>query len=229
MKKESHHIDLLNGHIFPSLTGLALPIMATSLVQTAYNLTDMAWIGRVGSHAVTAVGAAGMYTWFSSGIVMLAKMGGQVKVAHSLGKQQREEARAYGRGALQLTVLLALAFALIANLYADSLIGFFRLENAGHSTGGKDLSQDYLRPDSVSVFESDTDRVVYGGGRQQDSVSGKLHRACYEYDPGSGSYFWNRSLSANGGSRSCCGHGYGTDDSYPCFDDESFQGAGAAA
>ena len=202
MKKESHHIDLLNGHIFPSLTGLALPIMATSLVQTAYNLTDMAWIGRVGSHAVTAVGAAGMYTWFSSGIVMLAKMGGQVKVAHSLGKQQREEARAYGRGALQLTVLLALAFALIANLYADSLIGFFRLENAG---------------------------TVYGGGQQQDSVSGKLHRACYEYDPGSGSYFWNRSLSANGGSRSCCGHGYGTDDSYPCFDDESFQGAGAAA
>ena len=137
MKKESHHIDLLNGHIFPSLTGLALPIMATSLVQTAYNLTDMAWIGRVGSHAVTAVGAAGMYTWFSSGIVMLAKMGGQVKVAHSLGKQQREEARAYGRGALQLTVLLALAFALIANLYADSLIGFFRLENAGTAQAAK--------------------------------------------------------------------------------------------
>jgi len=131
MKKESHHIDLLNGHIFPSLTGLALPIMATSLVQTAYNLTDMAWIGRVGSHAVTAVGAAGMYTWFSSGIVMLAKMGGQVKVAHSLGKQQREEARVYGRGALQLTVLLALAFALIVNLCADPLIGFFRLESAG--------------------------------------------------------------------------------------------------
>ena len=137
MKKESHHIDLLNGHIFPSLTGLALPIMATSLVQTAYNLTDMAWIGRVGSHAVTAVGAAGMYTWFSSGIVMLAKMGGQVKVAHSLGKQQREEARVYGRGALQLTVLLALAFALIVNLCADPLIGFFRLESAGTAQAAK--------------------------------------------------------------------------------------------
>ena len=137
MKKESHHIDLLNGHIFPSLTGLALPIMATSLVQTAYNLTDMAWIGRVGSHAVTAVGAAGMYTWFSSGIVMLAKMGGQVKVAHSLGKQQREEARVYGRGALQLTVLLALAFALIVNLCADPLIGFFLLESAGTAQAAK--------------------------------------------------------------------------------------------
>ena len=32
-------VDLLNGPIFPTLTGLALPIMATSLVQMAYNLT----------------------------------------------------------------------------------------------------------------------------------------------------------------------------------------------
>ena len=38
-------VDLLNGPIFPTLTGLALPIMATSLVQMAYNLTDMAWVG----------------------------------------------------------------------------------------------------------------------------------------------------------------------------------------
>ena len=44
-------VDLLNGPIFPTLTGLALPIMATSLVQMAYNLTDMAWVGRVGSPA----------------------------------------------------------------------------------------------------------------------------------------------------------------------------------
>lgn len=55
MKK---NIDLLNGNILTSLTELALPIMATSLVQTAYNLTDMAWIGMVGSDAVAAVGAA---------------------------------------------------------------------------------------------------------------------------------------------------------------------------
>ena len=49
MKK---NIDLLNGNILKSLTELAVPIMATSLVQTAYNLTDMAWIGMVGSDAV---------------------------------------------------------------------------------------------------------------------------------------------------------------------------------
>ena len=55
---KSHHVDLLNEAIAPALTRLALPIMATSLVQMLYNLTDMAWIGRLGAGAVTAVGSA---------------------------------------------------------------------------------------------------------------------------------------------------------------------------
>lgn len=229
MKKESHHIDLLNGHIFPSLTGLALPIMATSLVQTAYNLTDMAWIGRVGSHAVTAVGAAGMYTWFSSGIVMLAKMGGQVKVAHSLGKQQREEARVYGRGALQLTVLLALAFALIVNLCADPLIGFFRLESAGTAQAAKV----YLRITCGLILFPFLNQTLTGlftaVGDSKTPFFGKLYRTGYEHDPGSHSDFRNRTLSKNGSSRRCFGYSFGTDDGYPCFDDQSFPGTGSAS
>ena len=44
MKK---HIDLLHGPVLSSLTRLAIPIMATSLIQMAYNLTDMIWIGRL--------------------------------------------------------------------------------------------------------------------------------------------------------------------------------------
>ena len=39
-------IDLLHGPVLSSLTRLAIPIMATSLIQMAYNLTDMIWINR---------------------------------------------------------------------------------------------------------------------------------------------------------------------------------------
>ena len=62
-------IDLINGPILSSLTKLALPIMATSLIQMAYNMIDMIWIGRLGSSAVASVGAAGMYMWLSNGPV----------------------------------------------------------------------------------------------------------------------------------------------------------------
>ena len=124
-------IDLLNGKIFTALTELAIPIMATALVQTAYNLTDMAWIGMVGSEAVAAVGAAGMYTWLSTGVVMLAKMGGQVLAAQSLGMGKRERAVASGRAALQMTLFLAVAYGLFTVSLARPLIGFFGLNSAG--------------------------------------------------------------------------------------------------
>ena len=86
-------IDLLHGPVLSSLTRLAVPIMATSLIQMAYNLTDMIWIGRVGSNAVAAVGAAGMYMWLSNGLVALARMGGQVNVGYALGAGQKENCR----------------------------------------------------------------------------------------------------------------------------------------
>ena len=93
-------IDMLNGPVLPSLTRLALPIMATSLIQMAYNLTDMIWIGRIGSNAVAAVGAAGMFMWLSNGLAALPKMGGQVNAGHSLGAGRTEEAARYTLNAL---------------------------------------------------------------------------------------------------------------------------------
>ena len=70
-----------------------------------------------------------MYTWLSGGIVTLARMGGQVKVAHSLGEGSPEEAAEYGRGAIQLTIFLALLFALLSNLFTGPMIGFFGLSS----------------------------------------------------------------------------------------------------
>ena len=80
-------IDLINGPILSSLTKLALPIMASSLLGTAYNITDMAWIGLLGSKAVAGVGVGGMYVWLSQGLVALPRMGGQVNTAQSCGRK----------------------------------------------------------------------------------------------------------------------------------------------
>lgn len=122
-------IDLLNGPVFSSLTRLALPIMATSLVQMAYNLTDMIWIGRISSDAVASVGAAGMYMWFANGIAVLAKMGGQVKVGHSLGAGEQAEACGYARNAIQLSLFLGLLYGVLCFAFQQPLIGFFRLNS----------------------------------------------------------------------------------------------------
>ena len=82
--------NLTQGPINRQLFGLAMPIMATSFIQMAYSLTDMAWVGRLGSEAVAAVGAVGILTWMSGSIALLNKVGSEVSVGQSIGAQNRD-------------------------------------------------------------------------------------------------------------------------------------------
>lgn len=123
------NLDLLHGPIFPSLTKLALPIMATSFVQMAYNMTDMIWIGRIGSGAVAAVGASGMYMWLANGIATMPKMGGQVKTGYSIGADDAADAASYAKSALQIAIFAGIIYGILAILLARPLIGFFNLHS----------------------------------------------------------------------------------------------------
>lgn len=123
-------VNLLEGKIFPSLASLALPIMLTSLVQMAYNLTDMIWIGRLSAGAVAAVGASGMFSWLSLGLGLIASTGGQILVAQNLGAGRREEAVSYARISIQMGICLSALFGFLCVLLNRPLIGFFRLNSA---------------------------------------------------------------------------------------------------
>lgn len=123
------YINLLEGKILPSLGALALPIMAASLIQMAYNLTDMIWIGKIGSNAVASIGAAGMFMWFSNGMATLAKMGGQIKVGQSLGSQDILKGARYAQSSILLCIILALTFSAISIVFAYPMIDFFKLND----------------------------------------------------------------------------------------------------
>ncbi len=49
-------VDLTSGPILKTLAELALPIMISSMLGTAYSIMDMAWIGLLGAKAVAGVG-----------------------------------------------------------------------------------------------------------------------------------------------------------------------------
>ena len=123
----NHTVNLLEGSIPKALSRLAFPIMGTSLIQMAYNLTDMIWIGRLSSSAVAAVGAAGMYLWLANGIVMIPRMGGQVNTAQTLGAGDQERAAEYAKAALHMGALFAAVCTFIYMAFCGPLIGFFRL------------------------------------------------------------------------------------------------------
>lgn len=121
------NLDLTNGPIFKTLAELALPIMASAFLGTAYNITDMAWIGMLGSKAVAGVGVGGMFVWLSQGLVSMARMGGQVHAAQCCGRNEWEKAKEYASSALQLTVIFGIIFAAICVGFTDQLISFFKV------------------------------------------------------------------------------------------------------
>ena len=51
-------IDLTKGKVITVIAALALPIMGSSLLQFTYNLIDMIWVGKLGSHAVASIGSS---------------------------------------------------------------------------------------------------------------------------------------------------------------------------
>jgi len=111
MKKKR---DLTTGSIYKNLLWVAIPTLLSSLVQMAYNLTDMFWVSRVTSmgldqsDAVTAVGTGGFYMWMGFGFIILIKIGTSVNVSQAAGRDDSEDVAKYGSNGFILMVLFAI-------------------------------------------------------------------------------------------------------------------------
>lgn len=132
--------DLTTGPILRQLFKLAAPIMATSFVQMAYSLTDMAWVGRLGSEAVAAIGAVGILIWISTSVSILNKVGTEVSVGQSIGQKDEQAARAFAAHNITLATILSVIWVTILFCFAHPIMTLFDLkENI------TDAATDYLR------------------------------------------------------------------------------------
>ncbi len=138
--------DLTFGPIWKQLAKLAAPIMATSFIQMAYSLTDMAWVGRLGSEAVAAIGAVGILTWMSGSISLLNKVGAEVSVGQAIGQKDAEKAIAFASHNITIASGLSLLWALLLILFAYPIMQTFGLQS--------DITEqavDYLRIVSLGM------------------------------------------------------------------------------
>ena len=151
--------NLTKGPILRTLTKLAIPIMASSFLGTLYNITDMAWIGLLGSKAVAGVGVGGMFTWFSQGLAAMARMGGQVQVAQCIGRGEKEKAHGFAQAAVQLAAFMGMAYALLSLVFTKQMVGFFQLACSGHV-----LYKDCMWVDCIFLYDADAYRPLYSSG-----------------------------------------------------------------
>lgn len=108
--------DLTSGSIIKSIIFLAIPILIGNLLQTAYNLTDAFWVGRLGADAIASVSLSFPILFliiaFSGGI----GLGGAVLVAQYKGRKDKKNINHVSGQ----TFLLAFSASIIL-----SIIGFY--------------------------------------------------------------------------------------------------------
>jgi putative MATE family efflux protein len=121
--------ELTSGGILSKLLLVALPIMGSQLVQMAYNLTDMFWLGRIDSASVAASGTAGLFMWLSMGLLLIGRMGAEIGVSQNLGKGSRDAARVFSQNAVMTGAALGVAFAAVLAVFRHSLVGFFNIQD----------------------------------------------------------------------------------------------------
>lgn len=120
--------NLTEGPIRRQLFNLAMPIMGTSFIQMAYSITDMAWVGRLGSGSVAAIGAVGILTWMTNSISLLNKVGSEVSVGQSIGAKNVEDARNFASHNLTIALLISLCWGILLFTFAHPIIGIYKLD-----------------------------------------------------------------------------------------------------
>lgn len=133
-------INLLEDDIKKALLRMSIPLAFTAFIQMAYNLIDMAWIGRIGTNAVAAVGTMSILSWICNALSLIAKTGMGVYSSQSYGRGDKDKTSMIYQNGYILGVVMALIFSSVVYIIKDKYIGFYNLGSDVES-----LANEYIK------------------------------------------------------------------------------------
>jgi putative MATE family efflux protein len=121
--KSRDEFDLTDGDVGKPLFYLALPIVVTNLLQTAYNLADTFWIGQYSTDALAAISFAFPMVFLIISLGMGLAVAGSILVAQYTGAGEEGEAeyaasQTVGFAAVVSVVLGAVAYVFVGDVLA---------------------------------------------------------------------------------------------------------------
>lgn len=122
-------IDLTEGNVLKVLINLAVPIMASSFLQFAYNIIDMMWVGNLGSNAVASIGSSSFFVNLGNSINAFVIIGTGIKVSHAIGEKNEKEVKEYIKTGMILNLFVAVIYSIILLVFGKNLIGFLNIGN----------------------------------------------------------------------------------------------------
>ena len=126
---------------------MSVPIMATSMFQTAHSLTNMFWLSWLGEGYVAAVGLVSQFIWMSMAFILMCRMGAEISVSQNIGKGDLDTAKAYAQNGFMLSIIVGVLFTAIVVVFRVQLLWLFNIENAYVSH----IAQQYMAVAALSI------------------------------------------------------------------------------
>src|SRR3954466_3770371 len=108
--------DLTSGPVIRHLLKTTSFMLVTMIFQTLYFLIDLYWVGRLGTHAVAAVGIAGNLTFIVLALTQMLGVGTTTVVSHAIGRKDRAGAQLMFNQAQVLAIVTGLIFLVLGLL-----------------------------------------------------------------------------------------------------------------
>lgn len=143
-------IDLTTGKELSVISILALPLIGSSLLQFMYNFIDMLFVGGLGSGAIAAVGSASFFINVGYAIQAMIVVGGGIKIAHAMGRNNERELSSYIGSSLVLNAVIGIITIFVLIVFGNNILNFLDLNN---EVVQKDAYQ-YLAVSAIMLFFS---------------------------------------------------------------------------
>ena len=125
MGKTTLSRDLTDGSIAAQLFGFVGPLFLSNVLQTVYNVVDMAVVGRyVGNAGLSAVSVCGELVNILTFLAMGFANAGQVLISQYVGAKRRDKVRELIGNLFTVMLIAALAFTGAALFFRDGILRF---------------------------------------------------------------------------------------------------------
>lgn len=120
--------NLIEGSTLKSLMVLAVPIVFANLFQTAYQLIDTFWVGRLGAGAIAAVSLSFPFIFLLISLGMGLAIAGTILVAQYKGKGEKKNVDYVAAQTLLMMFFISIVLTFIGYIGSPYLIELMRVE-----------------------------------------------------------------------------------------------------
>jgi putative MATE family efflux protein len=144
--------DFTKGSILKALIQLSIPLILTNILQTAYNLTDTFWVGRLGSSAVAAVSLSFPIIFIMISLGMGMAIAGSILVAQQKGAKNHKLINHIASQTMVAVFIFSLILAAIGYVLSPLLIKIMKVEPTVFQEAVKYLKVSFLGMPFMFVF-----------------------------------------------------------------------------